>query len=359
MKKLTILLIFISQISIAQTSLVNKTIHQIDLKSDTIKSVFDWITDNIKYDVNKLNKIQKGSYSNNSSDFDNKKDYQADKLKKVIKRKKGVCEDYSLLFNTIVSQLGYESYVVTGYTKNNKGKLNRKVGHTWNAVKVNGKWRLYDPTWGAGYVKNNKRFLKHYNIEWYDVAPEEMVKTHMPYDPIWQLSNSPISYKAFEKPKLPSTPKENYNFNELIQIYSNKTEKEQLKGELSRSEEMGNGINLINKWRKRKTKNITNHNLNNQMDLFNENSEKLSNSVLLFNKYIDAKNNRFRGKKWTSEYAKQQLLQEKHQINTSIDTLNNLAVDNKKANNMIKRTIKRSEKLLRQIDSELNFLENL
>lgn len=346
-------------ISNAQATIVSKTINEIELKSDTIKSVFEWITDNIKYDVKKLNEMKNRKGPKKKSDFDNKKDYQDDQLKKVIKRRKGVCEDYSLLFNTIVSQLGYESYVITGYTKNSNGKLNRTVGHTWNAVKVKGKWRLYDPTWGAGYLKNNKKFVKHYNKEWYDVPSEQIIITHMPYDPIWQLSNNPISYKAFEQSNFSTKFTSNYNYNELIQIHINKSEKEQIRDELNRSKELGNGIKIINKWRKRITKNINHQDFSNQMYLFNNTSEKLTNSVNIFNKYIDAKNNRFKGRKWTVDYAKQQLLREKLQVNESIEIFDGLDVKDKKAKNMIKRTIKQTEGLLRQIDSELKYLEKL
>ncbi len=48
--------------------------------------------------------------------------------------------------------------------------------------KIDGEWKLYDPTWGAGNVKDGKRFIKNYNKEWYDVSPGEMIKTHMPFD---------------------------------------------------------------------------------------------------------------------------------------------------------------------------------
>jgi hypothetical protein len=57
MKRLTIFFLFISQISFSQSIIVAETLDKIELNQDTIKSVFDWVANNIKYDVKKLNKI--------------------------------------------------------------------------------------------------------------------------------------------------------------------------------------------------------------------------------------------------------------------------------------------------------------
>lgn len=144
----------------------------------------------------------------------------------MVKHRKGVCEDYSLLFDAIVRELGFASYVIEGYTKNGDGRANRSLGHTWNAVKVNSRWKLYDPTWGAGYVENEKKFVKSYNQEWYDVDSEEMIKTHMPLDPIWQLSNSPMSYESFERNLSNIESEVKFDYEELIQKHGEKDKKQ-------------------------------------------------------------------------------------------------------------------------------------
>ena len=119
-----------------------------------------------------------------------------------MRRKKGVCEDYSLLFDSLLTALGYESFVVSGYIKDPKGNLNLKIGHAWNAVKDNGVWELYDLTWGAGYVVDSKKFVRKVTDIWYDVDPSEMIKRHMPYDPMWQLLEAPIDYSGFKRGEL-------------------------------------------------------------------------------------------------------------------------------------------------------------
>lgn len=53
-----------------------------------------------------------------------------------------VCESYAEAFTFMVREAGLESVVVTGGINGDAS-----VGHAWNAVKINGQWRYFDPTW--------------------------------------------------------------------------------------------------------------------------------------------------------------------------------------------------------------------
>ena len=46
------------------------------------------------------------------------------------------------------------------------------AGHDWNAVRLEGKWRFFDSTWGAGYVGSDKLFHKSFTPYWFDTPPE-------------------------------------------------------------------------------------------------------------------------------------------------------------------------------------------
>lgn len=355
MNKLTVLLLLVAQISFAQSNIVDETINKIEFKQDTIKSVFDWIANNIKYDVDKLNETKKVS----NSKFKNEEAYKKYLLEKVIKRKKGVCEDYALLFDAIIKKLGYESYIVSGYTKTDKGKINRSIGHAWNAVKVNETWRLYDATWAAGYVKDEKKFVKRYNPKWYDVDSKLMIKNHMPFDPIWQISITPMTYEEFETNNEATTKGEDYDFDSIIQQYLNKEKKEQMQDQVKRSIEMGEGIRLIEKWRRRMTKNIGLYGITSQQDLLEDARESSTKAVELFNEYIKAKNKQFKGKKWAIENASQKLERAKEEIQATLKIYNSIEVEDQKAINALKKSIRHSDKLMNQINKELEFVEHL
>ena len=76
--------------------------------------------------------------------------------------------------------------------------------HAWNAVYVNGGWRLVDCTWGAGRVNpETKQFERHFNEHFFLTDPGELIYTHFPYDEAeknysrWQLLPEPITLEAF------------------------------------------------------------------------------------------------------------------------------------------------------------------
>ncbi|MFK7810364.1 MAG: transglutaminase domain-containing protein [Saprospiraceae bacterium] len=357
--RLIFFLLLIAQLGFAQSDLVEKTIQQIPFSEDTIKSVYDWVTDNIKYDVHKLNELKKGSKSNKNSKFKSEEEYKAHLLKKVIKSKKGVCEDYALLFNAIVQKLGYESFIVEGYTKTDEGKIISRIGHAWNAVKVRGKWSLYDPTWGAGYIEEEKRFVKKYSPKWYDVDAQGMIKNHMPFDPVWQISKTPMSYEDFEQNRVTESKEVNYDFDNLIEQSFKAGRKEQMQHQVNRSLEMGEGVRLIERWRRRMTKDIGLYGITSQQDLLEEAAESSNSGVELFNEYIKAKNKQFKGKRWSIEKASRKLENSKEEIESALAIYKSIDVEDKRAVNALNRSIRQSDKLLKQIDKEFAFLEKI
>ncbi len=358
MKKLLLLFFLLPQFTFAQSTVVKETIKKIDIQDDPIQSIFSWITDNIRYDVAKRDQISSGNATSKRKSFKSPEAYQEYLLETLLKRKKGVCEDYSLLFHSMMQELGYESYMVGGYVKR-KGRVATKLSHRWNAVKVDGAWKLFDPTWAAGYVKDGKKFVKKYFPQWYNTAPEEMIKTHMPFDPIWQLSDHPISYKTFESNNSSTKSSTTFDYKALIDAHLKKGEKERMQDELDRSIALGDGIRLISKWRKHRTNNLGNYDLNSQPELLNNLNQKNKAAVGLFNEYIAAKNKRFKSKKWTIPYAKKSMETVKQQLNEVIEGYESFDVNTKKGTNFIKKVVGSSKELLKRVDVELEFLDGL
>ncbi len=321
-------LLLFSHVSYTQSASLQSVIAEIDFQQDTLKAVFDWVTDNIRYDVQKLKIIKERGKKRKDARFKSKEEYDAFLLENVIKTKKGVCEDYSLLFNAIVKNLGYASYIVEGYTKDSNGRINKSVGHVWNAVLVNGEWKLYDATWGAGYVRDGKKFLKNYNVEWFDVDPNQMLKDHMPFDPMWQLSTSPVSYADFESNTKANVVMNNFDFNQAISKFLSSDKITQVKGQLERSEKSGEGIRLLKKWREYLGQYLQAEKMVSKKGDFDAANNDYNQAVTEFNQYIDAKNKRFKGEKYSQEKAKEKLMQAKSNVLSSIEGLN--SIDNVK-----------------------------
>ena len=317
------------------------------------------MTDNIKYDIAKLKKIQRGDGKHDIGKFKNRAEYRANQLEIVIKKKKGVCEDYSLLFNSIVSELGYTSLIIVGITKDRNGKIMKNSGHTWNAVNDNGDWKLYDPTWGAGYVKDAKKFIKKYNPEWYDIDPEVMKERHFPFDPIWQLSENSMTYQEFQKGTQSEDSEITYDYNGMIASYLKKEEREKLIDELHRSELNGGNIKVIKRRRKTIQKKLDFFDASSNADLIKSTIDNFRESSELFGEYIKAgKNKRFKGDKWTLAYSHTTLQDLKDTVTESIATFETINTKKLKSKRNFKKMVKQTDSLLIYIEKELEFLNS-
>ncbi len=138
----------------------------------------------------------------------------------VLRRRKAVCTGYATLFKSLCANLGIESNFVIGHAKGldyREGERFLRAEHAWNSVFVGGEWRLLDATWGSGCAILRKQPIKRLkfklsgipympkwrivhrpNMDWLFVPPQEMVWSHLPVDPKWQLLDSAVSIAAFE-----------------------------------------------------------------------------------------------------------------------------------------------------------------
>jgi hypothetical protein len=142
-----------------------------------VRIAFHWIDTNIKYDWENFRREGRISYSNDET----------------IVRRKGICADFSEVFDEVVKALSFESAIVSGYAKGYGYKPGQRIqgtDHAWNAVKdESGKWHLFDVTWGNFY---------------FDLDPKIMIYEHLPKDPTWQLLDSVIAEDEYEA-MLPDT----------------------------------------------------------------------------------------------------------------------------------------------------------
>jgi transglutaminase/protease-like cytokinesis protein 3 len=70
--------------------------------------------------------------------------------------------------------------------------------HAWNAVLIDHKWYLVDPTWASGYTNRAvTKFTRKRNDFYYLTPAEDFILDHYPDDPQWQLLGSPVDWKGF------------------------------------------------------------------------------------------------------------------------------------------------------------------
>ena len=150
-----------------------------------VRAIFRWVAQNIAYDTDSYFSGRYGDLSD----------------KGVLSSKKSVCSGYSNLFESLCKYAGLEVVSISGYGKGYGYKEGQKISgtnHAWNAVKIDNEWKLFDVTWGAGYV-NGRNFVRRWENYWFATDPEMFIFSHYPSNEEWQLLEDPISVDDFQK----------------------------------------------------------------------------------------------------------------------------------------------------------------
>ncbi|PKQ61097.1 hypothetical protein BZG02_16765 [Labilibaculum filiforme] len=171
--------------------------------ADRAKAAFIWLAKHIKYDTKGVNQVQKirFSYSSEEDLQAQKKQFRKNLALETLKSQKALCEGYATLYQEICLFLNIECVLIPGTAKrfvSEIGNTNLASNHAWNAVKINGKWKLVDITWAAGSVDYAKmEFMQEYTPAYFDSEPEEFAMKHYPDDEEWLLLNKKLSKEEF------------------------------------------------------------------------------------------------------------------------------------------------------------------
>lgn len=170
-------------------------------EEDKVRAIYTWIIQNIAYDPDEYKQFD---YTFSNYRERNEKD---EKLRnKIIQRtlQKGVavCEGYAMLFEKLCEQQGIKNYLVRGDIKSNFPDIGRpfKRVHMWNVASIEGKYYLFDATWGAG--KYNGKFIKEPSYFYYETPPELFIKTHYPDMPEDAFMDEIMSREQFSEQPL-------------------------------------------------------------------------------------------------------------------------------------------------------------
>jgi hypothetical protein len=153
--------------------------------------IYVWLTDNISYDSKAYNLKNIGDNSSST----------------VFKTKKAVCAGFANLYTDLGEKLGLEIETISGVAKgyefeeNVSDDLEESINHAWNAIRIDGEWRVFDATWGEGYGMSNKKgkleSTKKFDETWFNVNPVNTLFTHFPEDMNKQYINNPIRFESF------------------------------------------------------------------------------------------------------------------------------------------------------------------
>lgn len=142
----------------------------------------------------------------------------------VYQRKSAICLGYAELFKTMCEYVNIPAESVFGLCKD-QDDLIANMGHAWNAVLLNGKWELVDPTWGSVELDSKNKKIKNTFREKYFLTPARVfLEDHFPVDPIWQLMDFPLNKQEFVDGTIKNRDKgsvypSGINFADSIRIY--------------------------------------------------------------------------------------------------------------------------------------------
>ena len=164
---------------------------------DKVKAIYYWLTHNIEYDLKALKRMQKQGFISKSMSPEAIEQKKQDIIRKSLKQKKGVCQDYTHLFVALCEAIHVESAFIGGFSQSNPFESGIGGRHSWNAFKYQDSWYLLDATFGAGRVMEGKSFSFEFNEGLFMVKPELFAMNHFPQDAEWQLLDKPISKNEF------------------------------------------------------------------------------------------------------------------------------------------------------------------
>ncbi|HWI48073.1 MAG TPA: transglutaminase domain-containing protein [Rummeliibacillus sp.] len=147
-----------TKIDSAVKKILNTSIKKKMSDLDKVKAIHDYLVLNVEYDYK--------NYLNNTVPDDSYQVYGA------LINKKAVCDGYSNSMQLLLKKAGIQSFYVTG-TANGED-------HSWNLVKINGKYYYVDTTWDDPVP--NKKGVVNYN--YFLLTNKELEKDHY-----WTQSN--------------------------------------------------------------------------------------------------------------------------------------------------------------------------
>lgn len=299
-------------------------------------AIYWWLGKHIRYDATSALKQRSISYKS-----------QQQITSEAFSSRKAVCEGYAGIMDSVFRLLNIPSYIISGYTR--QGETISAVPHAWNVAKIAGQWQFFDPTWASGYL-NGRRFEAQFNEDFFMLSAEEMRKTHIPYDPIWQFSGDPISHQEFITEKIStSKSRQNFAYADSIQDFLSLQPERQLRDEYNRimrdyypHEALKNRLDFLSA-----NLEISRH--NQQVNQLNSATTHYNEAVLAFNIYVKLQRENLAGNRKAKEA---QLLQAANEVVKSQNLLQRMEDVSPELKRMASQLQKSVKDLKKQLEKE-------
>lgn len=302
---------------------------------DKTRAIYYWMAHNIRYDVEAMNSNE--TYNNPQELVD-----------EVLKKRKGLCGHYAELFHAMSKSVGVESYVIPGYTLTYGHFAN--LSHAWNAVRINSRFYLIDATWAAGHFLNGK-YRQKFTDEYFMIIPAEFIKSHIPFDPMWQFLDNPVTHEEVKKKDFSRLGKPgNFNFADSIKLHNSLSKADKYMRENLRIRESGITNALIKEQVTYNAEYVASAKFNDAVELFN-------NAVADFNTYISSKNTQYKNVGLNKQKVRSMLDDSQKKLESSENLLNSLNTNHSGITEQIKGLKGNINEVKKHIKEENDFID--
>jgi Transglutaminase-like superfamily len=184
------------------------------LKSDAEKfrAIYQWVCANIEFDYElfRINREKRDRYDSPEALASWNKKFTPLVFRHLVLEKKTVCTGYAWLIQQLAIHASIPCVIVNGYGRTAKAGIliSGKPNHSWNAVQLNGKWYLCDPTWSSGsYDMDRETYVRNLDLSYFLADPKVFIRNHYPVEKKWMLLEARDS-----RPEVRADP----TFNEFI-----------------------------------------------------------------------------------------------------------------------------------------------
>lgn len=253
-----------------------------DTDSKKVRAIYIWVISHIRYSTDSIHRVILNEDRDQLVTF-------------ALRRRKGVCENFAAIFDDICRKCGLSSFAVEGYTMQNSSA--GRASHAWDIVFVDNKWSLYDPTWDA-----DQPAFQPVSINYFKVSPDVFIQTHMPFDPMFQLLDYPLTYKEFNNGDIKSKTNTTYfNYADSLKEYEQAVPLTRYTSAFQRIQRNGVANNLINTKLSQLRLEIELIYQVKDSVLYNDAIADYNYATNIFNNFIAYRNNQFKPEKTDAE----------------------------------------------------------
>ncbi|HEX5026148.1 MAG TPA: hypothetical protein VFV68_12790, partial [Agriterribacter sp.] len=126
------------------------------------------------------------------------------------------------------------------------------------------------------------------HFQYYLVSPDVFIRSHMPFDPLWQLLEKPVNYNGTAM-----KGKSIFNYKDSVQAFLQLDSLGQYLAIDRRMKKAGANNHMITLWQSYNRMNIAIIAGEQDMQLFNTAVDQLNRATDLFNAFVQYRNNRF------------------------------------------------------------------